>query len=249
MAAGRRRFSTTVSLVSLLLLLVSPAAPFAAQPNLLLVGFGDSLTQGTMDATNNALNTRHAYLQKIADSLAQVSTLTFSQPLFDVAEKRMQPFQIPTNVGVDGADSFSVEGIQYYQRAGVPTSFVTNAYLADALLPLGFQDKYDEVLYPINLKLQKPTSMVDSTVWLLNQSAGRSQPVVIFWIGNNDSSAAALGEGGSNPSFLPIPFEQAAPTPGRRAAGPSRRTRRPASTGTCPRSPTSSPSTPTCCRA
>jgi lysophospholipase L1-like esterase len=205
-------------LLSVALLLASPAAVFSAErpatnsgkPKLLLIGIGDSLTHGTMDATNNATNTLHAYLQKIADALGSVSTLTFSQPLFDDQENRMRPFEIPTNVGVDGADSFSVEGIQYYRRAGAETSYVTDAYLADVLLPSRFADKYDKVFYPINVKLRKKASMIDSAVWLMNQYGGVSRPVVVFWVGNNDSSSAALGEGGVNPTFLPIPFEQVA---------------------------------------
>ena len=216
---GRRIRKTIALLASVVLLLVSTPASFAAEraaqtsgkPPLLLVGVGDSLTHGTMDATNNATNTLHAYLQKIAESLATVSTLTFSQPLFDAEENRLQPFQIPTNLGVDGADAFSVEGIEYYQRAGVETSYVTDEYLADALLPFGFKDKYDKVFYPINLKVRKKASMVDSTVWLLNQYAGQGQPAVVFWVGNNDSSTAALGEGGKNPTFVPLPYEQVAP--------------------------------------
>ena len=199
-------------------MLLASSSAFAAErpatnsgkPKLLLIGIGDSLTHGTMNATNNATNTLHAYLQKIADALAGVSTLTFSQPLFDNQENRIRPFEIPTNVGVDGADSFSVEGIQYYRRAGAETSYVTDAYLADVLLPPLFEDKYDKVFYPINVKLKKKASMIDSAVWLMNQYGGTSRPVVVFWVGNNDSSTAALGEGGSNPSFLPIPFEQVA---------------------------------------
>jgi len=219
MKATRARTSFLALILSVALIVAAPAAlaadrvvrSSAATPNLLLIGFGDSLTHGTMDATNNATNTLHAYLQKIAESLATVSTLTFSQPLFDVDENRIDPFTIPTNLGVDGADSFSVEGIEYYQRAGTDTSYVTDDYLADALLPLGFEDKYDKVFYPINLKVKQKASMVDSTVWLLNQYAGQGQPVVVFWIGNNDSSTAALGEGGINPTFLPIPLEQVSP--------------------------------------
>lgn len=199
--------------LSVALLVAAPATTFAGdKPNRMLVGAGDSLTHGTMDATNNATNTLHAYLQKIAESLATVSTLTFSQPLFDFDENRIAPLKIPTNLGVDGADSFSVEGIEYYQRAGVDTSYVTKAYLSDALAPIGFEDKYDKVFYPINLNVKKrAVSMVDSTVWLLNRYAGQGEPVVVFWVGNNDSSTAALGEGGSNPTFLPLPAELVSP--------------------------------------
>src|SRR6266446_4568487 len=195
----RRAHTGIVLLLSAALLLASPVAvlsgereaPNSGKPKLLLIGIGDSLTHGTMEATNNATNPLHAYLQNIADSLAGVSTLTFSQPLFDNQESRIQPLRIPTNVGVDGADSFSVEGIQYYRRVGAETSYVTDAYLADALLPSNFEDKYDKVFYPINVKLKKKASMVDSAVWLMNQYAGLGRPVVVFWVGNNDSSSAA----------------------------------------------------------
>jgi len=205
----RGSIRTAALAVWVALLIAWPGATFAGhKPSLLLIGGGDSLTHGTMDATNNATNTLHAYLQKIAESLATVSRLTFSQPLFDLDENRIHPFRIPTNLGVDGADSFSVEGIQYYQRAGVDTSYVTKEYLGDAVIPRRFEDKYDKVFYPINLGFEERTaSMVDSTVWLLNRYAGRGQPVVILWIGNNDSSAAALGEGGLNPMFLPLPLD------------------------------------------
>jgi len=194
-----------------LLLSLSATAGADEKPSILLIGVGDSLTHGTMDATNNATNTLNAYLQKVAESLGTVSRLTFSQPLFDEQENRLEPFVVPTNLGVDGADAFSAEGLEYYQRAGVPTSYVTDDYLADALFPAGFQDKYDKVFYPINVKARKKASMLDSAIWLMSRYDRAGQPVVIFWLGNNDSSSAALGQGGSNPSFLPIPIQQVAP--------------------------------------
>lgn len=187
-------------------------APVPEQP--VLIGLGDSLTHGTMDGTNNTTNTLHAYLQKIAESLRQVTALTFSQPLFDEQENRLMPFRVPTNLGVDGADAFSLEGIEYYKRAGVDESFITQDYLCDRLLPRRLQDKYDKVLYPINLLAQQPVSQIDSAIWLLNQhalAAGGGQALVIFWVGNNDSSVAALGSGGKNPTFLPIPLDQIEP--------------------------------------
>jgi hypothetical protein len=91
-----------------------PAAPLAppaihprgdpadAKPEIVLIGLGDSLTHGTMDGTNNYINTLQAYLQRIAEALAQVTSLSFSQPLFDLEEKRRQPFRVPTNLGGDG---------------------------------------------------------------------------------------------------------------------------------------------------
>lgn len=187
---------------------------------MVLIGLGDSLTHGTMDGTNNSINTLHAYLQKIAAALGQVTPLTFSQPLFDAQGQRMAPFRVPTNLGVDGADAFSVEGIQYYKRAGVDASFITTDYLCDKLLPGGLEDKYDKVLYPINVlahqgatpPCKKPcVSQMDSAIWLLQELAQQSpgsKAAFIFWLGNNESSTAALGLGGSNPTFLPLPLAQ-----------------------------------------
>src|SRR5262245_23925460 len=85
-----------------------PGSVSAPQTPLMLIGLGDSMTHGTMDGTNTALNTLHAYLQKIAEALGQVTQLTFSQPLFDAQGQRLAPFRVPTNLGVDGADAFSV---------------------------------------------------------------------------------------------------------------------------------------------
>jgi hypothetical protein len=167
-----------------------------------------------MDGTNNATNTLHAYLQNVAVSLAQVSPITFSQPLFNVEERRLRPFRVPTNLGVDGADVFSLAGIEYYKRAGVDQSFLTDAYLCDRLLPAFLDDAYDKVLYPINLLARQPVSQIDAAVWHLEplaQTADGRRALVIFWVGNNDSSTAALGSGGQNPAFLPIPLEQIAP--------------------------------------
>ncbi len=111
------------------------------EPRTLLIGLGDSLTHGTMDATNNATNTLNAYLQKIAESLSQVTPLAFSQPLFDEQGNRLMPFHIPTNLGVDGADIFSIEGIEYYKRVGADESYLTDSYLCDKLLPSQLDDK------------------------------------------------------------------------------------------------------------
>jgi lysophospholipase L1-like esterase len=181
-------------------------------PEVVLLALGDSLTHGTMDATNNAINTVQAYLQRIADALGQVLPLTFSQPLFTLDEERIRPFHVPTNLGVDGADAFSLEGIEYYKRAGVDESFVTEAYLCDKLLPPFLEDTYDKVLYPINLLARQAVSQLDAAVWHLKHlAASGGRAVVVFWVGNNDSSTAALGSGGQNPTYLPMPFELVEP--------------------------------------
>jgi hypothetical protein len=186
----------------------------ASSPPTILIGLGDSLTQGTMDATDNYLHTLNAYLQRVANSLAQRIPLAFRQPLFTLEETRTQPFQVPTNLGVDGSDSFSMEGVEYYRRVGASASYVSPDLLADALLPGLQRDKYDKVLYPINLYRRQATSQVDSAIWLLNQAApatGVRRALVVQWIGNNDTSAAALGSGGKNPTFIPVPVEQVRP--------------------------------------
>jgi hypothetical protein len=212
----RRRRSSLLCLVLAAVLggFLDHEAAEASDSQTVLIGVGDSLTHGTMDGTNNAVNTLNAYLQRVANSLAQRITLRFSQPLLDENEKRVEPFRVPTNLGVDGADVFSVEGIAYYKRAGVAESFVSEELLADGLLPSTLDDKYDKVLYPINLLARQPVSQVDGTLWLLNQglpSTGIDKALVIFWLGNNDSSTAALGAGGANPGFLPVPLDQVQP--------------------------------------
>lgn len=180
----------------------------------ILLGLGDSTVHGTMDATNNTVNTTNAFLQKIAESLSQVTSVGFRQPLFDGDGHRTEPFGIPTNFGVDGADVFSMEGIEYFKRVGAPESFITKDYLCDQLFPHALSDKYDKVMYPINLLARKDVSQVDAAIWRLNRSRirrGRDKALVIVWIGNNDSVAAALGSGGENPTFLPLPIDQIAP--------------------------------------
>ena len=190
------------------------AATGETGPRTVLLGLGDSLTHGTLDGANNWINTLNAYLQRIANSLGQRIPLSFSQPLFSLEEKRLRPFILPTNLGVSGADAFSLEGIEYFQRAGVPESYVSPDLLADKLLPRQLQDTYDKVLYPINLYVGRPTSQLDSAIWLLNHGAtavGIDKAVVIFWVGNNDSGTAALGSGGMNPMFFPLPLDQIEP--------------------------------------
>ncbi len=183
-------------------------------PRLLLIGMGDSLTHGTMDGTNNWINTLNAYLHRIALSLSKGVALHFRQPLFDIQENRIRPYVVPTNLGVDGADAFSLEGIEYYKRAGVDESFFSREHMADTLYPARLGDKCDKVLYPINLLARKFVSQIDSAIWLLDQGAPQAdieRALVILWVGNNDSGTAALGAGGSNPEFIPIPLDEIGP--------------------------------------
>lgn len=186
------------------------------EPLTLLMGLGDSLTHGTMDGTNNFINTLNAYLQRTAHALMQVSPLIFTQPFFDEEENRLFPRLAPSNLGVDGADVFSLEGIEYYKRAGVKRSFLNRDYLCDKLRPGRLQDKYDKVLYPINLLAGRPVSQIDSAIWILSRDrpafvTGQLKAFILFWVGNNDSSLAALGSGGKNPTFLPVPLDQIEP--------------------------------------
>ena len=187
------------------------AAAAGAGDKWVLVGLGDSLTHGTMNATNNAVNTQNAYLQRVADKLATVLNLRFTQPLYDFTETRMKPFLIPTNLGVDGADSFSMEGLSYHKRAGAPEDTLSAGLMCDRSLLTSKADDYDKVLYPINLLARQPVSQVDAAAWTLTQGVKlqrADRALVVLWIGNNDSSLAALGGGGANPSFEPMPFHQ-----------------------------------------
>ena len=177
---------------------------------IILIGLGDSMTQGTMNATNNATNTLHAYMQKVYESLKAVSPVRFSQPLLDNRENRLMPFTLPTNLGVDGSDIYSFEGKKYYKRYGTGESFVSGNVLCNKLFPSGPADLYDTVLYPINLLAWKPVSQLDAALWLLTTLSRTVHPptaVVILWIGNNDSSKSSLGLGASNPSFIPLPLD------------------------------------------
>ena len=119
-----------------------------------------------MNATNNQVNTENAYLQRVADKLSTVVDLRFTQPYYDFTEKRIKPFTIPTNLGVDGSDSFTMEGLEYYKRVGgqLPNA-VSPSLLCNRVLLLGNADDYDKVLYPINLLAGKPVSQVDAAVW------------------------------------------------------------------------------------
>lgn len=172
----------------------------------LLLAVGDSLTQGTRDATNNKYNTENAYLQKVFEKMVEPNGIKFSQPFWDDNERRIHPFRIPTNLGVDGAHIFSVEGKQYGKRVGDPgNNAVKDEYLCERIFPFFLIDNYDKVLYPINLYTGKPVSQLDALIWHLNTHSGPEK--VIFWVGNNDASTASLGTGGKNPEFLPIPFD------------------------------------------
>ncbi len=188
----------------------SRGADGAGEGEFVLIGIGDSLTHGTMDGTNNATNTLHAYLQLVADSLASVVPLRFSQPLFDDAGNRESPWLVPTNVGVDGANIFSIEGFEYYKRVGAAESFINESLVCDEFLPQRLESKSEKVLYPLNLLARTGVTQVNGAVELVNRYApagGDDRAIVVLWAGNNDSSTAALGEGGENPMVLPIPAD------------------------------------------
>ncbi|HLQ23275.1 MAG TPA: hypothetical protein VK132_08705, partial [Gemmatimonadales bacterium] len=210
-----RRCRTFLLCSACLLLVGSSPEPTAADSQLTaLIGLGDSLTQGTMDATNNQINTSNAYLQQVKIGLAQRIPLFFRQPFFDVNENRIDPSHTPTNLGVDGADTFTLDGLDYYKRAGTDESLPSSSLIADKLLPSQFSDKYDKVLYPINVLAGQPTTQIGAAEWLLSQglpAVGVSRAITVYWVGNNDSSTSALGFGGSNPMFLPLPVDQLAP--------------------------------------
>jgi lysophospholipase L1-like esterase len=185
-----------------------------AAPPIAIIGVGDSLTHGTMDATNNALNTANAYVQRVRNALAQRVPVVFSQPFYDLDENRIEPNRIPTNLAVDGADSFTIEGLDYYKRAGVDENVVSPGLLADQVNPALFSDDYDKVLFPINVLAGRPIGQVGSAEWLLGHAlpaAGVNKAITLYWVGNNDSSTAALGNGGANPMFLPLPAQQLLP--------------------------------------
>lgn len=205
---SRKTARLSIIILILVTILCSPRAGLA-QDWTVLIGIGDSLTHGTMDATNNYIYTWNGYLQKVNDALGKSIPIFLNQAYFDFQENRIFPSTVSTNLGVDGSDIFSVEGIEYYKRAGVDFSFVNADLLCDAASPDLFNNKYDKVLYPINLYAGKPVSQLDSAIWMLNTVPylGVKKAMVIVWAGNNDSGTAALGSGGSHPSFLPIPFD------------------------------------------
>jgi hypothetical protein len=216
----RARMTVAATFLALLFGLDVLAAPGARGPRarasdeIALLALSDSLGHGTMDGVNNEVNTRHAFVQLVAERLSAHHSLFFSQPFFDEQEKRIQPFRIPTNLAVDGSETFSLEGLVYGKRAGLDDTLPSNSLLANARLPFRMKDKYDKVLYPLNLRAGAPISQLDSAIWLLNETVpakGVEDAMVILWIGNNDSSSAALGTGGSNPEFQPIPLDEIGP--------------------------------------
>ena len=162
-----------------------------------------------MDGANNETNTLNAYAQKVYESLALVTEISFQQPLLDAHEQRTNPLTIPTNLGVDGSDIFSLAGLEYYKRAGTELSETVPYYRSNHLLPWRLQDLYDNILYPINVLAAKPVSQLDAAVWLFESAneSPDSHVIVLFWMGNNDSSSAALGFGPQNPVFIPLPRE------------------------------------------
>jgi hypothetical protein len=199
--------------------LVLPSFSFAqsgraTEAPVMLLAVGDSLGHGTMDATNNAWATANAFLNRAFLSLRTVEPIYFVQPFYDFNENRLFPFTVPTNLAVDGADVFSIEGVEYGKRVGSGLDVVSPSLLADRPLPFLFQDDYDKVLYPTNVLAQRPLSQVETAIWLVDQWAPRfgiERALCVLWIGNNDSSTAALGQGGANPAFLPVPLAQIAP--------------------------------------
>ncbi|NOR15892.1 MAG: hypothetical protein GQ544_09315 [Candidatus Aminicenantes bacterium] len=181
-----------------------------SNPGILLIALGDSMTHGTRNATNNYWNTADAYLELIYQHLAAEENFfyRFYQPFLDVAGKRIQPYLTPTNLGVDGSDIFSAEGLLYWKRHGLQEgqNQVAATRLCDAFHHSQLQNNYDKVLFPISLWAGHAVSQLDALIWQLNYHPGPAW--VIFWIGANDTSTATLGSGGKNPEFLPIPFEQ-----------------------------------------
>ena len=174
-------------------------------PRLMLVGVGNSLTQGTRDAVNNEFNTRNAYLQRVFLKLKQTRLrFKFVQPFLNENEQRINPWAVPTNLAVDGEDIFSVEGYEYGPRVGSAVNYIDDKYLCDRLQPYLFADMQDKVLYPINLLAGQPVSQFEALLWRLNHHSGPAW--VIWWVGTNDAALAALGLGGKNPFYLPIPF-------------------------------------------
>lgn len=190
------------------------ADPIEPGQRVLMIGMGDSLGHGTLDAANNWLNTRAAYLELVAGSLRQATPTLFRQPVFSFRGDRLSPFALPTNLAVDGADVFSITGLEYGPRSGLPATVPASRYLADRPLPFLFQDKYDRVIYPINLFLGGTASTLDAAEWWLGRRPdvlGVDRAIVVLWIGNNDTSSAALGRGGANPSYEPLPLDVVGP--------------------------------------
>lgn len=190
---------------------LSESTAKSSQTPIMIMGLGDSLTHGTMDGTNNYINTQNGYLQLVADKLQQVNPIVFEQPLFDLNQDRIDTSITPTNLSVDGADIFTLEGVEYYERVGALFNSVKDKYMCDAWAPAFFEDKYDKVMYPINILDGGDVSQIDAAVWWLSQpevQSGSVRTAVFLWAGNNDSSQAALGTGGGNPTQFPLPYDQ-----------------------------------------
>jgi hypothetical protein len=174
-----------------------------------LLGVGDSLTQGTMDAANNKVNTKKAFLHQVWKKLRRAGwKVRFVQPFLSITGDRLKPDSVPTNLGVDGEDIFSLDGLEYGKRVGAATNESASHFYCDQPEPDLFKDMHDKVLYPINLKAGKDVTQLDALIWHLNNRTNNVPTVVCFWVGNNDSGLAALGMGGKNPEFLPIPYDQ-----------------------------------------
>ena len=69
---------------------------------------------------------------------------------------------MPTNLAIDGEDSFSLDGLVYYKRAGAAENVISDGYLADKALPFAFADLHDAVLYTINQLANAPVSQLAS---------------------------------------------------------------------------------------
>lgn len=197
--------SLTLAFVLVLVLALAPRDLRAQESPILLIGVSDSLGHGTMDATNNYWATANATFSRVYYSLASVRSVYYSEPWYDFSENRIYPYTFPTNLSVDGADVFSIEGIEYGKRVGSTVNLPSTDLLADVSDPALFQDDYDKVLSPINYVTGTPMSQVDSAIWLVNQWP-YDEALLLLWIGNNDSSLAALGLGGRSPSFQPVPL-------------------------------------------
>ena len=181
----------------------------AARAKVLLLGVGDSLMQGTMDAANNKANTQKGFMHQVWSKLRKAGRkVLFVQPFLSNAGDRLNPNKIPTNLGVDGEDMFSLVGLEYGKRVGASTNEEGPQFWCDKAEPHLFTDMHDRVLYPINLKAGEDVTQLDALIWHLNNRTAGVPAIVCFWVGNNDSGLAALGLGGRNPEFLPMPYTQ-----------------------------------------
>ncbi len=181
----------------------------AARAKVLFLGVGDSLSQGTMDAVNHKANTQKGFMHQVWSKLRKAGRkVIFAQPFLSETGVRMNPNKVPTNLGVDGEDMFSLVGLEYGKRVGSATNDPVSHFRCDKAEPSLFTDMHDRVLYPINLRAGEDVTQLDALIWHLNNRAAGVPAIVCFWVGNNDSGLAALGLGGRNPEFLPIPYTQ-----------------------------------------